>query len=175
MGSCSSTDLIDKHDQNSLLSTSDIILLRNSWREIVHQGQEKFAVEFMVRLFTIYPNFKHLWWFLKDVNTEENLRNNSQVLVHGQKMFDAIDKSIYSLEDINSCCFALINLGRIHFKIGVREEHFKLTLNLKPIYEVLTMTLADGLGENFDNKTKNCWKKFLTFIECQMKIGFEKN
>lgn len=126
MGSCSSSDIIVPNDKNTLLTTNEVISLRNSWREIVHQGEDTFAVNFMLQLFKNYPNLKHFWWFLQEIETEDDLKKNPNAVSHGQKLFDAIDKVIYSLEDLNTCCNILIDLGELHFKKGITEEHFQV-------------------------------------------------
>ena len=126
MGSCSSDNFIVTNDKQYPLTTSEIICLRQSLREIVHAGEEKFALELMIQLFKKYPYLKSLWWFLEEFENEHEFRNNPNLLSHSHKFYNELDKIIYSLDDIDYCCSILINLGEIHFKKGIKEEHFKV-------------------------------------------------
>jgi hemoglobin-like flavoprotein len=51
--------------------------------------------------------------------------NASQLLkAHGEKLFNAIDLAINSLDDLTTLVPILIQLGYSHYNFGVRENHF---------------------------------------------------
>lgn len=128
MGSCSSKNFIVTNEKQYPLTTSEIISLRQSLREIVHLGEDKFALELMIQFYEKYPHLNSLWWFLEEIENKQELRNNPNLLSHCQKFFNELDKIIYSLEDIDVCCSILIDLGELHFKKGVNHEHLKVNI-----------------------------------------------
>jgi len=53
--------------------------------------------------------------------------NASQLLkAHGEKLFNAIDLAVNSLDDLNTLVPILIQLGYSHYNFGVRENHFSV-------------------------------------------------
>ncbi|CAF1136464.1 unnamed protein product [Brachionus calyciflorus] len=167
MGSCSSSDLSFKNEKNNSLNTNDIILVRDSWRKIVHTGLCEYGTEFMINLLLKNPNLKSMWSFPDDLDSESKMRDCDGLRNHGEKLFTAIEAIIYTLDDMYTCVQILIGIGRSHYNKGVREEHFKV------FGEVFIETLHRGLGKHFDAKLKTSWIKFLILIETQMKLGFE--
>lgn len=125
MGSCSSTDS-NINEKTNVLTIHDIISVRDSWRSVVHLGLVEFGTEFMVRLLIRYPNLSHLWTFAEGLDSEEKLRENTRLIIHGEKLFIGIESIIYTLDDMDTCTKLLIKLGYTHYKRGVREEHFQV-------------------------------------------------
>lgn len=67
---------------------------------------------------------KPLWKFAKNLNTEDEIRQNKLVRSHGEKLFTTIGKAVSSLRDLSALVPVLIGLGAKHYKYGTLEEHF---------------------------------------------------
>ena len=71
---------------------------------------------------------KPLWRFARDLDTEEQMNANQLLKQHGEKLFNAIDLAINSLDDLGTLVPILIQLGYSHYNFGVRDEHFVVSI-----------------------------------------------
>ena len=80
------------------------------------------------RIFLEHKELKPLWKFARtEVLDTEDQMNSSQLLkAHGEKLFNAIDMAVNSLDDLNTLVPVLIQLGYSHCSWGVKEEHFQV-------------------------------------------------
>lgn len=125
MGSCSSAHNKEDFDEKSLiLLPTEIELVRKSWKLVVETGLTKYGTTMMVRVFIEHKELKPLWRFSKGLDSEEQMNGSQALKVHGEKLFNAFDMAIHSLDDFNTLVPILIQLGYTHYKFGVREEHF---------------------------------------------------
>jgi hemoglobin-like flavoprotein len=56
------------------------------------------------------------------------MNNNQAIKAHGEKLFNAIDMAVNSLDDLNTLVPILIQLGYSHYNWGVKEQHFIVSL-----------------------------------------------
>ena len=52
----------------------------------------------MIRLFRSDTDIKYLWIFASNLETDEKMRNNSEIIYHAKKMITSIDKMILFLQ-----------------------------------------------------------------------------
>ena len=53
---------------------------------------------------------------------------NQMLKKHGEKLFNALDMAVNSLDDLETLVPILIQLGYGHYTWGVRDNHFKVNL-----------------------------------------------
>lgn len=75
----------------------------------------------MIKLFKSDTDIKYLWIFASNLETEENMRNNSEIVYHAKKMVASIDKLLSFLKtDHESTSFPdqidLIRMGKRYSK-----------------------------------------------------------
>jgi len=56
---------------------------------------------------------------------------NQLLKAHGEKLFNAVDMVVNTLEDFTSLVPILIQLGFSHYRWGVRDEHFPVSCNFE--------------------------------------------
>ena len=84
-----------------------------------------------------HKELKPLWRFARNLDTSEQMNNNQAIKAHGEKLFNAIDMAVNSLDDLNTLVPILIQLGYSHFSWGVKEQHF--AVNIFNIHFCLTL------------------------------------
>jgi hypothetical protein len=71
---------------------------------------------------------KNKWIFAHGLNTEQEIRQNSQLTYHASKIIELFDKVIENIISINKSEFNdIIKLGRNHYGYGVRAQDFIVT------------------------------------------------
>ncbi len=79
------------------------------------------------RIFLEHKELKPLWRFARNLETSEQMNNNQAIKAHGEKLFNAIDMAVNSLDDLNTLVPILIQLGYSHYSWGVKEQHFMVS------------------------------------------------
>lgn len=79
---------------------------------------------FIFRIFLEHRELKPLWQFSKELETTEQMNSNALLKAHGEKLLNAFDLVIRSLEDLSTLEPILIQLGRSHYGWGVRDKYF---------------------------------------------------
>lgn len=85
----------------------------------------------MIKLFQSDNDIKYLWIFASNLETEEDMRQNSEIIYHAKRMITAIDRLILFLKaDPMSVSYPdqinLIQMGKRHYHYGLRKEYFKV-------------------------------------------------
>ena len=80
----------------------------------------------LLRIFLEHKALKPLWKFARNLETEEEMNSSAMLKAHGEKLFNAIDMAVNSLDDLNTLVPILIQLGYSHCRWGVKEEHFQV-------------------------------------------------
>ena len=52
------------------------------------------------------------------------MQGNQMLKLHGEKLFNAIDMAVNTLDDLETLVPILIQLGYSHYTTGVRDKHF---------------------------------------------------
>ena len=130
MGSHQSRDNFDYNKLgngtvNIKLTESDIALIKTSWNSV--KDHEELGLAIMIRIFKVHSNIKHVWIFSTRLETEEEIRNDSQVRYHSKKLVNTFDKIIKDLEtDFIKHKEFLVNLGTKHYHYDLKYEYFKV-------------------------------------------------
>ena len=83
-----------------------------------------FNIIFFQRIFIEHKELKPLWRFSKGLDTVEQMNANQMLKKHGEKLFNALDMAVNSLDDLETLVPILIQLGYSHYTWGVRDKHF---------------------------------------------------
>lgn len=153
MGNCASSkfskDCVEKDETRFLLTPQDVTLIKNSWKSVVKSGLAKNGTHMMIkyvfncflfkhfkswinffvifkRIFLEHKELKPLWKFARNLDTEDQMNSSQLLKAHGEKLFNAIDMAVNSLDDLNTLVPVLIQLGYSHCSWGVKEEHFQV-------------------------------------------------
>jgi hemoglobin-like flavoprotein len=78
-------------------------------------------------VFLEHKHLKPLWRFARGLETVDQMQANVMLKMHGEKLFNAIDLAINSLDDLSTLVPILIQLGYSHYTFGVRDEHFPVS------------------------------------------------
>lgn len=79
---------------------------------------------FLLRIFIEHKELKPLWRFSKGLDTVEQMNGNQMLKKHGEKLFNALDMPVNSLDDLETLVPILIQLGYSHYTWGVRDHMF---------------------------------------------------
>ena len=77
-----------------------------------------------LRIFIEHKELKPLWRFSNGLETVDQMQGNQMLKMHGEKLFNAIDMAVNTLDDLETLVPILIQLGYSHFTLGVRDKHF---------------------------------------------------
>lgn len=71
---------------------------------------------------------KKIWIFASNLETEEEMLENSQVQYHAKKVIATINRIVLSLTSSISETDQsdLVRLGKSHYHYGIQKEHFKV-------------------------------------------------
>jgi hypothetical protein len=110
------------------ITENDIEIIRSGWSSI--DSKEELGLDIMVRLFLNNREIKSKWIFASNLETEEEMRSNSQLKYHAKKVIDLLNKVIERVinssdpSNIDLDDFHLIKLGSNHFHYGVIRHDF---------------------------------------------------
>ena len=130
------------------MSDNGMQRVRQTWDRIYPQHADTAGAAFYARLFEIAPEVKPL--FKGDMQQQ------------GRKLMTAINLVVSNTagEDLSD---ALLDLGKRHVDYGVKEEHFDA------VGQALLETLANALGDEFDETTRTAWSDAYQSVAYAMK------
>jgi hemoglobin-like flavoprotein len=106
-------------------SPYEMQLVKRTWTYL--EDQHELSIQLMVSMLTRFPQLKSKFIFTHGLNTEAELRGNSQLAYHGSRIVAVFDRIVKDIENINSNEYVFLkNLGCNHFGYGVQPEHFKV-------------------------------------------------
>ncbi|MEM1111733.1 MAG: globin family protein [Pseudomonadota bacterium] len=118
------------------MTPEQITQVKASW-EKVKPASESVAGLFYGRLFELDPSYRAL--FKGDMQDQ------------GRKLMAMISTAVHSLDDLGAILPAVQQLGERHVGYGVVAADYDV------VGEALLWTLAQGLGEDFDEDLKEAW------------------
>jgi len=127
-------------------------LIRESWSKVL-PIQETAAELFYGRLFSTYPEVAPL--FKGDMKEQ------------GEKLMKMLDQAVGSLDNIEALIDPLKQAGLAHKGYGVNKEDYA------KVGDSLLWTLEQGLGEGFDEPTREAWVVTYTTLSGVMIEGAE--
>ena len=119
------------------MTPDQISRVRASWALVVPMA-EVVAARFYERLFAVDPALRSLFTHTDAASQRRKLVQTLAIVVAG-------------LEDLPRLLPAVEALGRRHAGYGVGESHYVT------VGDVLLWTLAQGLGDAFDDATRAAW------------------
>ena len=133
-----------------MLTAEDVALVRASFAQIA-PIRERVADLFYERLFEIAPGLRPMF----PTNLAEQKR----------KLMAMIATAVGGLSDLDRLVPQVKALGARHANYGVTTAHYSI------VGEVLTWTLARGLGDGFTANTRAAWTKVYGVLAGTMQAG----
>jgi hypothetical protein len=107
------------------LTEEEMKLIKKSWSSIISVNE--IGVTIMVRILKDHQSIKQVFFFATKLETEVEMRKDSQVLYHARKLSSTFDKIINNLDaELNNNRDFLINLGTKHYHYDVKYEYFQV-------------------------------------------------
>jgi hypothetical protein len=119
-----------KTHQSETLTQQDLDLVKTSWNMV--ESKEDLGVEIMIRLFIDHSHLKSKWIFASNLETEDEMRDNSQLKYHAKNIVNilgpVVEKVISAptVESINIDECGLMTLGTKHFHFDVNRNDFQV-------------------------------------------------
>lgn len=124
--------------------------IRDSF-DVLREVSGPVALLFYGKLFELEPAARKLF--------------HNDLALQGRKLMDMLAAVVESLDHFDAMEIRLAELGRQHAGYGVRPEYYD-TLSV-----ALLWSLAQGLGSDFDPKTREAWQAAIAAINSTMKKG----
>lgn len=126
------------------MNQEDIVKVQSSWAIIAPNGED-FIKHFYQKLFEIDPELQSLFKRSMDMQA--------------RKLVSMLDSAVEYLGQENKFAPPLAAAGKRHILYGVKASDFK-TVGI-----ALIQTLAETLGNDFDEQTQLAWEKAYKGIE----------
>ncbi|XP_047137115.1 uncharacterized protein LOC105851027 isoform X2 [Hydra vulgaris] len=104
------------------LSKKEVEALKNSWDHVKSRWFELLKVVFR-RWFTTHPTVRKLFKNLPANSSFEELLVSKELVIHVQRIESAVDIVISKVDKIEDLILLLIELGRLHYELGVNQSH----------------------------------------------------
>jgi predicted class III extradiol MEMO1 family dioxygenase len=112
-------------DKPIVFSPDEIQLVQSTWDHVT--DHKEFGVKAMISMFQTYSDARFKFIFAHGLETEAEMRANSQLTYHAAAVIGVIDRVVKDFESVNSNEFSdIIVLGSNHFFYGVRFQDFKV-------------------------------------------------
>jgi len=117
----------ESFDQN------DLDIVKKSWKSI--ENVEEFGVSIMIYIFKEHKEIKNKWIFAANLETEAEIRQNSQTKYHAKKIIDIIQLLLSKLQSIDDLSNEELNtklfrLGESHYHYTVTPDHLPVTIKI---------------------------------------------
>ena len=133
-----------------MLTPRELGIVQGDWAKI-ELVAESAATVFYDRLFLIEPNVEHLF--------------QSNFAEQKIKLIRMIGAAVHGLRDPDVLIPIVRKLGRKHFELGVRNEHYA------KVGAALLWTLKQALGEAFTVEHEVTWTKVYGILAEEMKAS----
>jgi hemoglobin-like flavoprotein len=130
------------------MTEDDKQLVRDSWAKVMPIS-DKAAELFYNRLFELDPSLRPLF--------------TSDITEQGRKLMRMITVAVNGLDHLDEIIPAVRELGKRHSVYGVTNDHYDT------VATALLWTLERGLGDGFNEDTRNAWIKTYTLLSTTMK------
>jgi hypothetical protein len=97
----STSDLqkLDKNGSLKLFNENDLEIVKKTWNSI--EDLEEFGVSIMIYIFQEHKEIKAKWIFASNLETEFEIRHNSQVKYHSKKVIDVFNLLLSNLNNVD--------------------------------------------------------------------------
>ena len=130
------------------MTEDDKQLVRDSWAKVMPIS-DKAAELFYNRLFKLDPSLRPLF--------------TSDMTEQGRKLMRMITVAVNGLDRLDEIIPAVQELGKRHSGYGVTNDHYDT------VATAFLWALERGLGDGFNEDTRNAWIKTYTLLSTTMK------
>ena len=118
------------------MTPEQVALVRESWQKVEPISTQA-AELFYGRLFELDPSLEALF--------------TGDMQLQGRKLMSMLATAVSALDKLESIVPAVQDLGRRHVGYGVQPQHYET------VGAALLWTLQQGLGDAFDDNTREAW------------------
>lgn len=102
-----------------------------------------------VRMFRSQPGLKDLFKDFRDLETDDEMRENEDLEKHATLVMNTLDDAITNIENVDLVLDLLHRIGKSHLRFqGFNVEYFWLAE--QPLLEAIKITLGDRYSDNMD-------------------------
>ncbi len=133
------------------MTSSQILLVKKSWRLLRNLPPELVADAFYSKLFLDHPELRRM--FPKQMDDQY------------KKLIDMLSSMVARLDDIGSLTQDINDMAKRHVGYGVQNKHYEM------VGAALLWTLEKGLGSDWNEETAEAWAACYGIIAGQMVQG----
>ena len=131
MGASNRKDQPKTIKKDESFDQNDLDIVKKSWKSI--ENVEEFGLSLMIYIFKEHKEIKIKWIFAANLETEAEIRQNSQTKYHARKIIDIIQlllSKLQSIEDLSNeeLNTKLFRLGESHYHYTVTPDHLPVTI-----------------------------------------------
>lgn len=105
---------------NEPITPNDIELIKNSWEAV--NDKEELGIRLMIKMFSLDPEIKYLWIFASNLETDEEMWQNSELKYHARKVVNTVAKILTALiSGIASLVLNVLNNDFLSIKKKTRK------------------------------------------------------
>eukprot|EP00057_Strongylocentrotus_purpuratus_P001468 XP_001199205.2 PREDICTED: uncharacterized protein LOC763287 isoform X1 [Strongylocentrotus purpuratus] len=143
--------------EDGLITRNQKEIVQRTWKMLEKDPGRHGAVMF-ARLLTDHPDVGHLFPFGNKGLSYHQLLWDDTVKAHGKRVMQTVGHAVDGLNDLDVLVPILQDLARRHIEYNVNKEHFE------PVGKALLYAIEKGLGNTFDNETKEAWMAVFSII-----------
>lgn len=133
------------------MTSSQILLVKKSWRLLRNLPPELVADAFYSKLFLDHPELRRM--FPKQMDDQY------------KKLIDMLSSMVARLDNLGSLEQEIIEMAKRHVGYGVQNKHYEM------VGAALLWTLEKGLGADWNEETAEAWAACYGIISGQMVQG----
>ena len=123
-----------------------------------------------------HKEIKNKWIFASNLETEEEMLENSQIRYHAKKVIEVLSRIIIQIIESSraeknkneSVAYDLFKLGKSHHHYGVERAHFA-HFEESFLYCLKKQSTLD----TYNSRTEKAWRKVFVMISSKMSDGIE--
>ncbi|XP_011670834.2 uncharacterized protein LOC763287 isoform X2 [Strongylocentrotus purpuratus] len=143
--------------EDGLITRNQKEIVQRTWKMLEKDPGRHGAVMF-ARLLTDHPDVGHLFPFGNKGLSYHQLLWDDTVKAHGKKVMQTVGHAVDGLNDLDVLVPILQDLARRHIEYNVNRTHFE------PVGKALLYAIEKGIGNTFDNETKEAWMAVFSII-----------
>mmetsp|Transcript_36541 Transcript_36541/g.66967 ORF Transcript_36541/g.66967 Transcript_36541/m.66967 type:complete len:177 (+) Transcript_36541:63-593(+) len=127
------------------LSETQVKLIQRTWSSMESLGAEKAGVLLFLNIFEAAPGLAKLFSFgrVRGFDPKGDLSRNAALVAHARSVVCTMSRAVSMLDDMPKLAMLLYDLGEIHARFGVKEEHYPI------VGAAFLKTLETGLGNKY--------------------------
>eukprot|EP00058_Branchiostoma_floridae_P024526 XP_002610016.1 hypothetical protein BRAFLDRAFT_99970 [Branchiostoma floridae] len=140
--------------------------LEKSWKSVA-RNIDRAGMFMFLRLFRDCPEMIEKYPELRGMDDQEELRNSQFLQEHSQRVLDAFDHTIDSLDDVDYVIQLLKKIGQMHADLELKPD------DMWKLEQPFLAAVAECLEDRYTPKFQEIYSKLITFIIEHVVNGFD--